>query len=143
MHENIKKQKKGFIFMKLSMRIIAEWLKDYSPEASIQDGGLDIETIRLLSPGFSSESNCLYIGRTRDLFTEGKSRVICTHKNDILLLKTDDIDEIVNQILNAFEHYSSWNTRILEAISSDKRPSEILAIVNEVIHEPIYLMDAS
>ncbi len=97
----------------------------------------------MFSSGFQPEDNCLYIGRTNDLFVTEKNQVICTHKNDILILHTDDIEEITNQILNAFEFYQSWNVRILEAISADRRPAEILKIVNEVIHEPIYLLDSS
>jgi len=129
--------------MKLSMWIFANWLSDYRPEIFIQDGLLEIETVRLFSSNFSSGDNCLYIGRIRDLFTNGNDNVICTHKNDYILLPTDDMDEIMNQILNAFEYYQSWNVRTLEAISSDMRPADLLRIANEVIKEPIYLMDSN
>lgn len=129
--------------MKLSMWIIADWLNSYNPEINIRDGELDIETVRLFSSGMPEADNCIYIGRTRDLFTTKKNQVICTHKNDILILQTEDLDEIINQVLNAFEYYQSWNTRILEAISTDRRPADILKIVNEVIKEPIYMLDAS
>ena len=129
--------------MKLSIRIFMNWLSDYRPESYISSGLLEIETVRLFSSNFAPEDNCLYIGRIRDLFTNGNDNVICTHKNDYILLPTNDLDEIMNQILNAFEYYQSWNVRTLEAISSDSRPADILSIANEVIKEPIYLIDSN
>ncbi len=129
--------------MKLSMWIFADWLKEYEPEAHIREGGLEIETIRLFSAEMPTEDNTLYIGRIRDLFIHGNNNIICTHKNDILVLSTNDLDEVVNQVLNAFEFYQSWNVRMLEMISSDSRPADVLAIANEVIKEPIYLLDSN
>ena len=132
--------------MKLSMWIFADWLKGYQPELNIREGGLEIETVRLFSSNMSpaeAADNVLYIGRLQDWFVQGDNSVICAHKNDIILLPTEDVDEIMNQILNAFEYYQSWNVRMLEAISADCRPAEVLAIADEVIQEPIYLLDSN
>lgn len=129
--------------MKLSMWIFADWLKDYTPEIHIRDGKLEIETVRLFAADTPTEDNTLYIGRINDLFLHGNNNIICTHKNDILILSTNDLDEVMNQVLNAFEYYQRWNVRTLEAISADRRPAEILAIANEVIHEPLYMLDAN
>ena len=129
--------------MKLSMWIFGEWLSQYKPVLNIQEGGLEIETVRLFSANFTPEDNCLYVGRIKDLFIEGNDNVICTHKNDIIILPTDDIDDIMNQILNAFEYYQGWATKLLEAISSDIRPSELLKTANEIINEPLYLLDST
>lgn len=129
--------------MKLSMWIFAEWLKDFSPELHIRDGGLHIETVRLFSSGSASDDSCLYIGRMRDLFIQGNDNVICSNRNDILILPTSDLDEIMNQTLNAIDFYQNWNIRILEAISSDMRPSEILDIADPVLQEPVYLLGSN
>ena len=129
--------------MKLSMWIFADWLKDYNPEAHIREGKLEIETVRLFSAEMPTQDNTLYIGRIRDLFIHGNNNIICTHKNDILILSTNDLDEVMNQVLNAFEFYQSWNVSMLEAISADARPSDVLAIADEVIREPIYLLDSN
>ena len=104
--------------MKLSMWIFADWLKDYEPEAHIREGKLEIETVRLFSAEMPAQDNTLYIGRIRDLFIHGNNNIICTHKNDILILSTNDLDEVMNQVLNAFEYYQSWNVAMLEAISA-------------------------
>lgn len=129
--------------MKLSMWIFADWLKEYEPETHIREGNLEIETVRLFSAEMPTEDNTLYIGRIRDLFIHGNNNIICTHKNDILILSTNELDEVMNQVLNAFEYYQSWNVAMLEAISTDARPSDVLAIADEVIKEPIYLLDSN
>ncbi len=125
------------------MWIFADWLKKYEPKLFINEGSLGIETVRLFSSEIEADDNCMYIGRTNDLFIHANNDIICTHKNDIIILATNDINEIMNQVLNAFEFYQRWNVRTLEAISSDMRPTAFLSIANEVIKEPIYLMDSN
>ena len=129
--------------MKLSIWIFTEWLKEYSPELQVREGGLNIETVRLFSSDSPGDDTCLYIGRLRDLYVQGNDDVICTNKNDLVLLHTSDLDEVMNRILDAFEFYQRWNVRLLEAISSDIRPSEILDIAGELIKEPLYLLDSN
>ena len=129
--------------MKLSMWIFAEWLKDFSPEMHIRDGGLHIETVRLFSSASPSDDSCLYLGRMRDLFTQGNDAVICSNRNDILILQTSDLDEVMNQVLNAIDFYQSWNTRLLEAISSDRRPADILDIADPILQEPVYMLGSN
>ena len=58
-------------------------------------------------------------------------------------LAQEDLDEVMNRILDAFEFYQSWNVRMLEAITSDIRPAEILDIAGEIIREPLYLLDSN
>ncbi|MBR2561062.1 MAG: helix-turn-helix domain-containing protein [Eubacterium sp.] len=129
--------------MKLSIWIFTEWLKEYRPELQVKEGGLNIETVRLFSSDSPEDDTCLYIGRLRDLYVQGNDDVICTNKNDLVLLHTSDLDEVMNRILDAFEFYQRWNVRMLEAISSDIRPSEILDIAGELIKEPLYLLDSN
>ena len=129
--------------MKLSMWIFAEWLKEYSPELHIRDGGLHVETVRLFSSGSASDDSCLYLGRMRDLFVQGNENVICSNRNDILILQTSELDEVMNQLLNAIDYYQNWNIRILEAISSDLRPSDILDIADPILQEPLYLLGSN
>ena len=129
--------------MKLSMWIFAEWLNEYSPEMHIRDGGLHIETVRLFSSDSASDDSCLYLGRMRDMFVQGNDAVICSNRNDILILQTSDLDEVMNQVLNAIDFYQNWNVRLLEAISSDKRPSEILDIADPILQEPVYMLGSN
>lgn len=129
--------------MRLSMWIFADWFRKYNPEVHIREGNLEIETVRLFSADTEVEENCVYVGRISDLFMQGSDNVICTHRNDIIILPTDEMDEVMNAILNAFEYYQDWNVRMLEAISANSRPSDILAIAQEIIREPMYLLDSN
>ena len=46
----------------------------------------------------------------RDLFSTDGGQVICTHKNDTLLLRTGGLEEVFNRMLNALE-LLGWRQR--------------------------------
>lgn len=129
--------------MKLSMWILADWLKDYHPTANIPGNEFAIESARLFSNEPASHDHTVYIGRLSDLFHTGSDQVICTHKNDILILKTTDLEEVLNCVLNALEFYQSWGTRMLELLASDAMLQELFNATAPLLPEPIFLMDAS
>ena len=99
--------------MKLNMSVFYDWLKDFHPTAEIRSDAIEIDTVRLFSNNMTPKSNCLYIGKLKDLFVNGSDKVICTHNNDILILDTDDEEDVLNSVLNAFEFYSKWDNSLL------------------------------
>lgn len=129
--------------VKLSMWILADWLKDYEPTADITGNEFAITSARLFSNELSSNDHTVYIGRLSDLFQTGSKQVICTHKNDMLLLKTTDLDEVLNCVLNALEFYQSWSTKMLELLATDAMLQELFQATEALLPEPIFLMDAS
>ena len=52
--------------MKLSMDIIAHWIRQYEPVATIVSNELTIAGIRLFSYDKTPDRDYLYIGRTSD-----------------------------------------------------------------------------
>lgn len=129
--------------MKLSMWILAEWLKDFEPTADITDNEFAIESVRLFSNEPASTGHTVYIGRLSDLFHTGSDQVICTHKNDMLLLKTTDLEEVLNRVLNALEYYQNWSTRMLELLATNAMLQELFDATAPLLPEPIFLLDAS
>ncbi|MCD8148592.1 MAG: helix-turn-helix domain-containing protein [Clostridiales bacterium] len=129
--------------MKLSMWIFADWLHEFHPQIDIKSGLPEIDTIRFFSGNFTPSPNALYVGKMRDLFSSGSENVICVHRNDILLFPTDDIEEILNSVLSAFDFYSKWTTQLLEAISSGSLVSDLLRLTEPVITQPIFVLDSS
>lgn len=129
--------------MKLSMWILADALKGYHPTANIPGNEFAIESARLFSNEPASNGHTVYIGRLSDLFHTGSDQVICTHHNDILILETTDLEEVLNDVLNVLERYQGWGTRMLELLASNAMLQELFDATAPLLPEPIFLMDAS
>lgn len=129
--------------MKLSMWILADRLKEYHPTANIPGNEFAIESVRLFSNEPISDDHTVYIGRLSDLFHTGSDQVICTHHNDILILETTDLEEVLNCVLNVLELYQGWSTRMLELLASDAMLQELFDATAPLLPEPVFLMDAS
>lgn len=128
--------------MKLTMWIFADWLKKYHPKMTIQDNPFAIEAVRLFSANMEWDRNTLYIGRLCDFFHQGNGNVLCTHSNDMLLLETDDLEEVLNEVLNAFEYYNAWNNRMLELLTSNAMLPDLFSASGRVLPTPLFLLDA-
>ena len=128
--------------MKLSMWILADTLEKYHPRVDIKANLLEIETVRLFSADVVMNQKTVYIGRMRDLFQNGSGNVICTHNNDMIILDTEDLDEVLNHILNVIELYNAWSTKMFELLSSGAMLQDLFDASAEIIKEPVFLLDA-
>ena len=128
--------------MKLSMSILADWLADYQPRADFKTDLLEIETVRLFSSKEDPRSNTLYIGTLHQLFSNGSDSVICTHKNDILILNTDNVEDVLNQVLTAFEYYSSWADLTQSRISEGAMLQDLIDLSEDILKCPFFLLDS-
>ena len=127
--------------MKLSMQIFANWLRRYRPKADITSNQFEIEAVRLFSPDVQLKENTLYIGRLKDLFKNGNDRVICTHRNDILLLNTTDLEEILNCVLDAFTFYTHWDNIMMNLLTSGAMLQDLFDASQEILGQPAFLLD--
>lgn len=128
--------------MKLNMSVFYDWLQDFHPTAEIYSDAVEIDTVRLFSNNMTPKNNCMYIGKLSDLFVNGSEKVICTHNNDIIILDTDDEEEVLNSVLNAFEFYSKWDNALLELLSSNSMLQDFLNVSESVLKRPIFLLDS-
>lgn len=129
--------------MKLSMWMLADWLNAYHPVANITSNAFAIRSARLFSNELSANDHTVYIGRLSDLFHNGSDQVICTFQNDMLLLQSTDLEEILNCVLNALEFYQHWSTQMLELLASDAMLQDLFDTSKSVLPQPVFLMDAS
>lgn len=129
--------------MKLSMWMLADWLNAYHPIANITSNTFSIWSARLFSNELSANDHTVYIGRLSDLFHTGSDQVICTFQNDVLLLQSTDLEEILNCVLNALEFYQHWSTQMLELLASDAMLQDLFHASKTVLPQPVFLMDAS
>ena len=89
--------------MYLSMWIFAEWLKDFQPTIQIKENTMTIDTIRLFSSSTPMNDHTLYIGRMKDFSEISEDFVLCSHRNDQILLPCCDVEEVLNRVLEAME----------------------------------------
>ena len=74
--------------MRLSMQMLCDRLKQYDPEPDIRKNGRHLQSVRLFS------ENLRYTPSTLDLTPMEWGRIVCSNENDILVLHTDDINEV-------------------------------------------------
>lgn len=94
--------------MRLSLHILADWLKEYEPQCFIYRGERTIRNVRIFSDTLDFTPNNVYVSRTG--FNSGN--VICIHQNDYILLNTENEARVANQIMDAFDFYNDWSDRL-------------------------------
>ena len=92
--------------VKLSLWIIREHLLQYHPKTSIQSGGMELTGVRILADTPVRTASNLYLARAQEFIDGETNRVICVHKQDWILLETEDIDQVFNEIMDCFDFYN-------------------------------------
>jgi hypothetical protein len=130
--------------MKLSMWILADWLEKYKPSVSICDGQPVLSGARL----FSTENpdlneSFIYVGFASDIspgeFCEKK--VLCINKQDWMVFDHENIENVLNDILEAFEFYNEWETSLNEAAYSRDSFQTILDLSQPIFKNPAFIVD--
>ncbi len=122
--------------MQLSMWILADWLKSYSPRVCILEGQCILQNVRLFSDN-------LRISRTTVYLSESNGRIMCINGRDILILNTDDINQVFNDILDAFDYYNEWSNTAYDAISSGCSASDLLSMGGQLLDYFLLLADST
>lgn len=129
--------------MKLSLWMIYDYLKKYQPAAYITDGRQELRMVRILSGQLQPGCSTLYLARAGEYFNTLSNKIICVHNHDFLLLESEDMDDILNQVLNCFELYNSWADSVTEMIERGCTVEEIFNAGSNLFHESLTFADAS
>lgn len=129
--------------MKLSMWIIRDFLKTYHPRAFIKSGNMELRGVRILADVPMQTENNLYLARAEDFIESEKNKVICVHRQDMLVLDTDDIGEVFNSILDCFDVYNMWDDTCMQMIERGASLQEILDASRPFFHDTVYVTDES
>ncbi len=106
--------------MKLSMWILADWLRKYEPEADIKTDNRNLQNVRLFSEDLTFSSSTVY------LMPMEYNRVVCSNGNNILTLHSDDINSVLNDILDAFEYYNAFEDTVSDMVSRGCSAADLL-----------------
>ena len=129
--------------MRLSMWILADWLWKYNPIIYIKDGVQTLRGVRLYSTDMVMERQNVYLGRAQEFIGSGGDGVICVHEHDMMLLDTNDIDHVLNEILSAFDFYNKWSDDMVESINNGCSLQKLIDDSHAIIDEPILVYDSS
>ncbi len=123
--------------MLLSMWILADWLKLYEPECAITQGG------RILRNARMANDNLWYSPSTVYLELPEPNVVVCRNGNDLITIHCDDVNDLFNDILDAFEFYSDTLESIEHAIRRGCTALELLQNCQVLLPRSMILADAT
>ena len=127
--------------MKLSMWILKKWFAPYHPIVSIQSGDTEIEGARVFSSSREIEQQYVYIGHLRDFFPDNdSSAILLIHKNDIMQLDSNSIEDILNELISAFEYYSRYEYMLLTAAQRSNAEQQIVDLSSDILHAPTFII---
>lgn len=129
--------------MRLSMWILADWLKDYKPQLKIQEGKRTLRNVRLYAEEQRMESSSVYVGKAQDFIDVKHDQIICAHQHDMLILDAEDINQVLNEILDAFEYYNNWSDTINERLKTEYSLQDMLTDSEAVFNRTMLLADSS
>ena len=129
--------------MKLSMWIFADWLSVFQPQPHIKESQFDIEAVRLFASDLTLDKHTMYIGRLKDLFKNGNENIICVHNNDMLLLNTAELEEVLNCVLNALSYYTIWDNTMMNLLTSGAMLQDLMDASANVLQNPAFILDSS
>lgn len=127
--------------MKLSMWILKDWLSKYSPEAKIFSGEPILRGARILSNNTDINKENVYIARADEFISGEENRVICVQGRDMLLLNSGNIDEVLNDVFNAFDFYNDWEDELSALIESGCALFALIEKSKDLFQEPMVIYD--
>lgn len=128
--------------MRLSMWILADWLAKYNPAIKIENGEQVLRSARILSAETRMEAQNVYLARADQFAAGSGNRVICVHEGDSLLLDTEDMGAVFNEVLDAFDFYNAWADGLERDILDGCELQHLLDQSDPVFREPLIVFDA-
>ena len=129
--------------MKLSMDIIEHWISRYEPVSTIVSDELTIAGIRLFSYEKTPDPDYLYIGRTGDFFQRSQAKeVLLVHRKDVISLRTEELEDVFDMVMDAFVYYQKWEQTMLAAFQQEN-PEQVIIDACRDIFGPMFFTDTS
>ena len=129
--------------MKLSMHIIEQWILSYDPISTIVSDDLTIAGIRLFSYDKNLDADYLYIGRTSDFVKRSQvQEVLLVHRKDVISLRTQELEDVFDTIMDAFVFYQKWEQEMLSAFRKPNPEQRIIDACKNIFG-PMFFSDNS
>lgn len=129
--------------MKLSMWILADWLKKYHPVAEIESGEPVLRSARILTAEKTLEPHIVYLAPANDYISNEPQKIICVHGHDMILLDAEDLDLVLNDIFDAFDYYNGWSDGMIRDIQNGCNLQHLMDAGHQAIGQPMMIFDAN
>lgn len=129
--------------MNISMHILASHLQPYNPVLNIQNGDMVLCRCRLLTDYHDSDAaSTVYICASADYIPTMKNGIICSNGQDYIFLKTDDILEVFNKVLDLFEFYNMITEQLYQLILQKSSMVDLLSLCGQMLPLPLVLCNS-
>lgn len=125
----------------LSMWMVREHLKDYKMETYIFDGGMRLRNVSLLFQKASVSPHTVYICRSEEFISTLKGKVICSNRNDYLVISCDSLEEIFERVVSVFDYYQEWDLQVRQAVENKCTLQELLECSVPYFQKMICIVD--
>ncbi len=130
--------------MNISMWILVDWLKQYDFEYNIKCGKCVLSNIRALTQDTrkalpSSSILLCHANKYDPAFDQG---ILCLNGDDSILIHMDSIECIYNEIMNAFDYYTSWENNLSQAITNNGKFADVINAAKSIFQNPLILADS-
>lgn len=123
--------------MKLSMSLLAWYLRDYQPECAIGNDQLTIGGARFLPDNQLSRHSTddVFFGSAESFFSDPAYHgvYLMVHRQSMLFFRGYGYEELFNALLAAFDYFNDWEDRLQEAAIRRAPIQEFVDIAAEVI----------
>lgn len=130
--------------MKLSMSLLAKYLRKYDTEVHILEDGLSIKGIRFLSDQRSSYSlDYVYVGEASGYIQDPRYRdalILVCGENQIIC-HSSDYEMLINDILAAFDYYGGLEERLIMAAGEHKPLEVMMDAATGILDSPMLVFD--
>lgn len=126
--------------MKLSMSMLAWYLRDFRPESHIHNDSVCIQGLRFVLDDVDELlPEYLYFGAGRFFITAPQyaGAVLVVNQHSMLIFKDVDYNGLLNALLSAFDFFNRWEAKLLEAESRHAPLRDFLNIAAPVFGNPM------
>ena len=130
--------------MKLSMSLLGKYLNRFEPEYHITRDSLRIKGIRFLNdPQKASSPEYVYLGAASGYYQDKRyiDGLLLVNGNNQLICHGTDREELLNEILSAFEHYNTLEMKLLTLSNEHAGLSVMLETMKEMFSGAILIFD--
>lgn len=128
--------------MKLSMSLLAWYLRSHHPICHIEDDSLCIEGMRFVMDDVSAmQPEFIYFGNAAYFFAarQYSGAYIAANRHSILIFMESEYNELLNGCLSAFDYFNRWEASLLEAAGKNAPLTEFLKIGEAVLTNPLVI----
>lgn len=126
--------------MKLSMSMLAWYLRELRPIAHIEDDEICIQGLRFVMDDVQRmQPEYLYFGNAEYFFADPRyeGAYLAVNRHSILIFSGSDYNELINGLLSAFDYFNGWEANLLDAAARNAPLAEFIDLAAPVLMNPI------